>query len=470
MTKKISATVLFFAAFLAFMSSCGQSGPKMITYKEPPRPAGQSDVLELRCEPMDTVRIGFIGVGRRGFNAVKRFVHIEGVSIRAISDMEQFNIDRTQNLLEESGLPKAEVYLDDENTWKQLCERDDIDLVYICTDWNTHTPMSVYAMEQGKHVAVEVPAALTIDECWQLVNTAEKTRRHCMMLENCCYDFFELATLNMAQQGVFGEIVHVEGAYIHDLRESRFNERFGEVSSPEEKPRLRGYYDFWRLKHNTNFDGNAYPTHGLGPVCQILNIHRGDKMNYLVSVSSDQVGMSVYAKERFGEDSPQAKQDYKLGDMNTTIIKTEKGKTIMIQHDVASPRPYSRIHLVSGTKGFAQKYPSEQIALEPNGHHPLSNAQRDSLLAVYEFPFVTEIKEVAQKVGGHGGMDFIMDYRLIYCLRNGLPLDQDVYDAAEWSCLVELTEVSVKNNSAPVQIPDFTRGAWKKIEKLKFAQ
>jgi hypothetical protein len=447
---------------------------RLIVFKEPQRPAGQTDVLELRCDPIPVVRVGFIGIGQRGYQAVRRFTHIEGVEIKAFSDMEQYNIEMAQAVLEEAGLPEAAVYLGDENTWKELCDRDDIDLVYICTDWKTHTLMSVYAMEKGKHVAVEVPAAMTIEECWQLVNTAEKTRRHCMMLENCCYDFFELATLNMAQQGLFGEIVHVEGAYIHDLRNLNFSERFSETSSfnpgegEEQKAGLLGYYDFWRLKYNTEHDGNLYPTHGLGPVCQILNIHRGDKMNFLVSVSSDQFGMTAYTKEKFGKDSPQAKQKYKKGDINTTIIKTEKGKTIMIQHDVTSPRPYSRIHLVSGTKGFVQKYPLQQIALEPDGHNPLSEVNRDLLLKEYEFPFVTEIRELAEEVGGHGGMDFIMDYRLIYCLRNGLPLDMDVYDAAEWSCLVELTEISAQNNGAPVQIPDFTRGSWNKMKELKF--
>jgi predicted dehydrogenase len=305
-------------------------------------------------------------------------------------------------------------------------------------------------------VAVEVPAATTIDECWQLVNTAEKMQRHCMMLENTCYDFFELNTLNMAQQGMFGEIVHGEGAYIHDLRSSNFNPN--------------GYWNMWRLKFNTEHNGNPYPTHGLGPICQVMNMHRGDKMNYLVSVSSNQFGMTEYAKGKFGEKSDQARQEYKLGDMNTTIIKTEKGRTIMIQHDVTSPRPYSRLHTISGTKGFFQKYPSELIALEPNAHNFLSKEQIDSLMLQYEHPFIKEIGEFAKKVGGHGGMDFIMDYRLIYCLRNGLPLDQDVYDAAEWSCLVELTEQSVQNGGMPVKIPDFTRGDWNKLNGLKFAK
>jgi len=261
----------------------------------------------------------------------------------------------------------------------------------------------------------------------------------------------------MAQKGVFGEVMHVEGAYIHDLRWLMFDEK-------------SGYQGMWRLKYNTDHTGDPYPTHGLGPICQVLNIHRGDKMNFLVSMSTDQVGMTAYAKEKFGADSKYAKTPYKLGDMNTTVIRTEKGKTIMVQHDVTSPRPYSRIHRISGTKGYAEKYPVQNIALEPDGHRFLSRARLDSVLKVYEHPFSKEIGELARKVGGHGGMDFIMDYRLIYCLRKGLPLDQDVYDAAEWSSIIYLSEKSVLNGSVPVKIPDFTRGAWNQLKGLKFAE
>ena len=263
----------------------------------------------------------------------------------------------------------------------------------------------------------------------------------------------------MAQQGVFGEVIHGEGAYIHDLRSLNFY--------PSEKG---GYQGMWRLKYNEEHTGNPYPTNGLGPICQIMNIHRGDKMNYLVSMSTKEAGMTEYAKNTFGADSKEAKQTYKLGDMNTTLIRTEKGKTILIQHDVTSPRPYDRKHVVSGTKGFAQKYPVEGIALEPNAHEFLNKAQMDSIMALYEHPITKEVGEKARKVGGHGGMDFIMDYRLIYCLQKGLPLDQDVYDAAEWSCLTELTETSVNKGGAPVEIPDFTRGAWNKLNGLQFAE
>jgi len=443
---------------------------------EPPRPAGQTDVIGLRCESIPTVRVAFIGLGQRGPGAVSRFMFIEGIEVKAICDLEQYNINRVQDILKRNGRPEASAYSGEED-WKKVCERDDIDLVYVCTPWFLHTPMAVYAMEQGKHVAVEVPIARTMDECWQLVNAAERTRRHCIQLENCCYDFFEMATLHMAQKGLFGEVVHVEGAYIHDLRELNFNPRLreGDTYEPGNEnarprfPRLSGYWNYWRLTENEENNGNIYPTHGLGPICQILNIHRGDKMEHLVSMSSNQFNMTVYAKERFGENSDEAKREYKMGDMSTTLVKTTKGKSIMIQHDVASPRPYSRIHLVSGTKGFAQKYPQEQLALEPNAHTAMKYEDMEALLKEYEHPIIKEVGELARTVGGHGGMDFIMDYRLIYCLRNGLPLDMDVYDAAEWSCITPLSEFSVTHGSVPVKVPDFTRGGWQKVDGYQHA-
>jgi predicted dehydrogenase len=460
--KKLLLTPFLLIAFVVMYTSCnlqqdtnefnGFTAKEI--YKVPARPNGQKDALELRCEPIDTVRMAIIGLGMRGSGAVYRYNFIDGAKIVALCDVVSENVAKAQKMLVEAGKPKADEYTGDQD-WKAICERDDIDLIYVCTHWDLHTPIAVYAMEHGKHVALEVPAALTIDECWQLVNTAEKTQRHCMQLENCNYDFFEMATLNMAQQGVFGEIVHAEGAYIHDLRWLNFND-------------TTGYWNMWRLKHLEKEDGNTYPTHGFGPLCHIMNIHRGDKLNFLVSVSTDQFGMTAYAKEKFGEDSDYAKRDYAKGDMNTTIVKTENGKTIMIQHDVTSPRPYSRIHMVSGTKGFAQKWPRKGIALEPDAHNFLSDAEMEKMLIEYEHPITKEVGEKAKEVGGHGGMDFIMDYRLIHCLRNGLPLDQDVYDAAEWSAIIELSRISVQNQGMPVKIPDFTRGSWNKLEKVTY--
>jgi predicted dehydrogenase len=395
---------------------------------------------------LDIVRIGIIGLGNRGPGAVQRMSKIDGVEIKALCDLRPEKAMAAKKLLEHT-THKPDVYTGNENEWKKLCERKDIDLVYIATPWNLHTPMAVYAMEHGKHAATEVPACTELEECWQLVETSEKTRQHCMILENCCYDFFELLTLNMVRQGYFGEIVHCEGAYLHDLLEGNFS---------KEK-----YFDMWRLKENFR-NGNLYPTHGLGPVAQVLDINRGDKMDYLVSMSGNDFMMQAKAKELAVKDNfykPYANKKFR-GNINTTTIRTDKGKTIMLQHDVTSPRPYSRIHLVSGTKGTALKYP-EPSRISNSHEGWLSETEFKSLEEKYQPPIVKKIGEMAKQVGGHGGMDFLMDWRLIDCLRNGLPLDIDVYDAATWSSIAPLSEKSVANRSQSINVPDFTSGSWK---------
>ncbi|MDO5522581.1 MAG: Gfo/Idh/MocA family oxidoreductase [Bacteroidia bacterium] len=428
----------------------------------PERPTGQSHVLQLTAPKIDTVRVGFIGLGMRGPGAVQRFTHIPGTKIVALCDLHPDRVERSQGILEKAGLPRAAEYSGSEEAWKELCERDDIDLVYIATDWKRHAPMMIYAMEQGKHVACEVPAAMTMEEIWDVVNTAERTQKHCMQLENCVYDFFELTTLNMVQQGVFGEVLYAEGAYIHQL------EDFWD-----------SYESDWRLDYNRHHRGDIYATHGMGPACQALDIHRGDKMNYLVAMDSKPVSIPAYLKEKRGEEVT----DFKNGQHTMTFIKTEKGKTIHIQHDVASPRPYSRMYMVQGTNGFANKYPTPGYALKadavdadavPNhenlsAHSYVSAEARQALMEKYKHPIHVELEEQAKKVGGHGGMDFIMDYRLVYCLQNGLPLDMDVYDLAEWCCLAPLTALSLENNSAPVTIPDFTRGHWNDVQGYRHA-
>lgn len=394
---------------------------------------------------IDKVRIGFIGLGMRGPGAVERMSHIEGVEIKALCDKDPQRATKAQAILEKQGLPKAKEY-SGENGWMEMINKEELDLVYTCTPWKLHTPIALYAMQHGKHIASEVPIALTLDQCWQLVETSEKTRKHCMMLENCCYDFFEMLTLNMARNGLFGELVHAEGAYIHDLRDLNFSKT--------------GYADMWRLKENYR-NGNLYPTHGLGPIAQCLNINRGDKMSHLVSMSSNDFMMGAMAKEKAATDPFYNQFTGKpfRGDMNTTLIHTEKGKTIMVQHDVTTPRPYSRIHLISGTKGVASKWPEpERIAF---GHEWVKEEELKALYDKYTPAIIKHVGEIAKKIGGHGGMDFIMDWRLIDCLRNGLPLDQDVYDGALWSSISPLSEQSVANRSRTVDVPDFTRGAWK---------
>lgn len=419
----------------------------------PPKTKNKN-VVGLTCEPLEKVRIGFIGLGMRGPEAVERMMQIEGVEIKALCDIYPERVKAVNEKVTKSGRDAAIEYFGSEEIWMKMCERDDIDLIYSCTPWQWHASNAIYAMKQGKHVAVEVPIATTLKDCWDIVQTAEETRKHCMMLENCCYDFFELTTLNMERNGLLGEIIHAEAAYIHDLRWLKFDKE-------------KGYQGMWRLKFSEKHTGNLYPTHGLGPVAQIMNINRGDRMEYLNSMSTNQFGMSLYAVEKFGKDSPEAKQSYKLGDMNTTLVRTAKGHTIMIQHDTTSPRPYSRIHLISGTKGIAQKWPQQKIALEPNAHQWLKDDEFNKLMKEYEHPLSKRIGEKAREVGGHGGMDFIMDFRLIECLRNGLPLDQDVYDGVTWSSLVELSEISVKNKSKSIELPDFTRGAWKTTKPLE---
>lgn len=410
----------------------------------------QAHVLRLAHSPIPVVRIGFIGLGNRGILTLQRYMQIEGVEIKALCEIREGNLSKALQTLKKSGFPEAIGYTGTEG-WKRMCEHPDIDLVIICTDWLTHTPMATYAMKHGKHVALEVPAAMTVEECWKLVDTAEQTRQHCMMLENCCYDPFALTTLNMAQQGVFGEITHVEGAYIHDLRSIYFADESN-----------GGFHNHWGRKYSIDHTGNPYPTHGLGPICQILNIHRKDRMNFLVSLSSHQAGMTAYARKVFGTHSTEAKQSYLLGDMNTTLIQTVKGKSIMIQYNVATPRPYSRLHTICGTEGFAQKYPVPTIALEPDASTPLEGKALEEVMEKYKHPFTSQYGDEAHRKNLPNEMNYVMDCRLIHCLRNGLPLDMDVYDAAEWSCITELSEQSVLSGSIPVEIPDFTRGAWEK--------
>lgn len=404
---------------------------------------------------MNVVRIGFIGLGDRGSGAVIRMSYIDGVEIKALCDKRVAAVKESQKYLSTYKFTAPTEYYGSENVWKQVCQREDVDLIYICTPWLLHTPMALYAMEHGKHVAVEVPAARTLDECWQLVETSERTRKHCMMLENCCYDFFELLTLNMVRQGLLGELIHGEGAYIHNL----FNMNFAKPKDQQQSD--NAYTDMWRLRENSKRNGNLYPTHGLGPICQAMNINRGDKMEYLTSTSSADFQMGARANDLAARDSfyrEFANKQYR-GNMNTSVIKTYKGRTIMIQHDVTSMRPYSRIHLLSGTKGIVTKWPSpERVSF---GHEWLNEEGMKKLYEDYTPEIVKRVGTFAKKVGGHGGMDFIMDWRLIDCLRNGLALDQDVYDAALWSSVSPLSEWSVAHRSDSIDVPDFTCGAWK---------
>ncbi|MCL4108660.1 UNVERIFIED_CONTAM: hypothetical protein GTU68_006978 [Idotea baltica] len=400
---------------------------------------------------LDTVRVGIIGLGR-GRSHLRAVSKLEGVEVKGISDLIPTKIERAKELLKGTD-HHPDVYTGSEEKWKEMCERDDIDLIYVATPWHLHVPMALYAMEHGKHVGIEVPAATSIEDCWRLVEKSEETRCHCVILENCCYDFFELLTLNMSREGFFGEIVHAEGAYIHDLLRN--------LTAKDLK------WNMWRLKENTGKSGNLYPTHGLGPIAQILNINRGDKMDYLVSMSGNDFMLGEKVRNLADQDDfylPYRDQSFR-GNMNTSIIRTIKGKTIMVQHDVTSPRPYSRLHIISGTKGTAQKYPLPgKISRDHEGW--LDEGEMQAIEKKYQPAIVQKVGEVAKEVGGHGGMDFLMNWRLIDCLRNGLPMDMDVYDAATWSVVLPLSIQSVSNRSMSVDVPDFTAGSWKENEPV----
>lgn len=412
---------------------------------------------------LETVRIGFIGLGNRGPAHLTQISKIDGVDIKALCDLRPEKVNAAAKKIEGTSF-KPHLYSGNKDEWKKLCDRKDLDLVIISTSWELHTPMALYAMEQGKHVCVEVPAAKTIKECWQLVETSERTRRHCMMMENTCYGFFELFMLNLARQGFFGEIIHGEGAYIHHLL-------YGNFSKDK-------YWDMWRLKENSTRNGSLYPTHGLGPIAQIMDINRGDKMEFLVSVSSNDFMMNDLAKKLAAKDNfykPYVNRPYR-GNMNTTTIRTNLGRTIMLQHDVTSPRPKSDGFVVSGTKATAIESPVPKISIAKpatpetwrgsDAQVWISDDDYKALEKKYTPNIVKKLGEVAKQVGFHGGGDFLMDWRTIDCLRNGLPLDQDVYDAALWSAIGPLSEWSVKNNSTSIKIPDFTKGSWKKNQPV----
>lgn len=440
-----------------------------IVVKTPERPAGQTSAIGLTVPKMEVVRVGFVGLGMRGPGAVERFTYIPGVQIVALCDYEQERAEKCQKFLQKASMPKAAVY-SGEKGYEQLCKRDDIDLVYVATDWLHHFPVAMCALENGKNVAIEVPSAMNLKECWDLVNMSEKTRKHCMLLENCCYDWFEMNTLNMAQQGVLGEVIRAQGAYIHNL------DQFWDYYWKDGKNDKLG----WRLDYNMRHRGDVYATHGLGPVAQALNIHRGDRMKTLVAMDTE----SIVGKSLVEQRTDSVCNNFRNGDHTTTLIRTESGKVIEIQHNVMTPQPYNRLYQLTGTKGFANKYPTQGYTLSADqltasgiqpqvdnlsAHGFMPKAEQDALVEKYRHPILKKYGEMAKEVGGHGGMDFIMDSRLIYCLQNGLPLDMDVYDLAEWCCLAELGELSMDNNCAAVSVPDFTRGEWNTIKGFKHA-
>lgn len=464
---KIKSVLLAACVAMSTMSAMGQSlspstkwhwNEGTIVVDTPQRQNGQKSVFQLALPKIANVRVGFVGLGMRGPSAVNRWTEIPGTQVVALCDYEAERAEECQKYLREKGLPPAYTY-SGEDGYKSVCERPDIDIVYIAADWDHHFPIAKYALENNKNVAIEVPSAMNLEQCWALINLAEEKQLHCMILENCCYDWYEMTALNMAQKGVFGEVIRGAGAYIHDL-EPYWEEYW---KNPADKEQLG-----WRLYYNRHSRGDVYATHGMGPVAQAMNIHRGDRIKTLVSMDTK----SVIGKQLVEAKTGKKCESFRNGDQTTTLMRTEGGYVIEIEHNTMTPQPYNRIHTLTGTKGYATKYPVEHYALTKEQlaaagvntdakvtyHQFLPEAEHKALEDKYRHPILVKYGEKAKEVGGHGGMDFIMDSRLVYCLQNGLPLDMDVYDLAEWCCIAELGSLSMDHNCAAVEFPDFTRG------------
>ncbi len=410
----------------------------------PPLRSSAASMLGVPFDKHGTVRVAIVGTGLRGRSVLGELLAIEGVEITALADIAPEKAQRAADMVTKAGRKAPALYTNGERDFERLVQRDDIDFVYTATPWPWHTPVSLAAMRAGKHVGSEVPIALTVEESWELVETSEKTRRHCLMMENCCYGNSELTVLRMVREGVFGTLLHAEAAYLHDLRKILFENRDEGL---------------WRRQPHTEHDTNLYPTHGLGPVAQYLGIHRGDKFEFVVSMSSPEAGLSEWREQTEPKDSAKWNERYKAGDMNTSLIKTAKGRTILLQHDVVNPRPYSRLNNLQGSKAIFNDYPARLYIDGAAGGErwtPLSEFK-----GKYEHPLWTAVGDMARKNGGHGGMDFIMAYRLVQCMREGLAPDFDVYDAVAWSVPYALCEQSIRKGSAPIKFPDFTRGAWR---------
>ena len=414
------------------------------------QPTGGAELLAAPAIP--TVRIGFVGVGGMGSVHVRNLLEVgrvsPGVEIRALCDIRMEHAERAREWVREAGGPEPTLYTRGERDFERMCAEESLDLVFTATPWRFHVPVCLAAMENGKHAATEVPAATTIEDCWALVETAERTRRHCVMMENCNYGRWEMLVFHLVRRGLLGEVLHAEGGYLHDLREVKFSDR-GE--------------GLWRRAHSRERNANLYPTHGLGPVANCLDIGRGDRFDYLVSMSGPSRGLQEYAREHFPPDAPERRETFTLGDVNTSLIRTARGRTITVVHDTNLPRPYSRIHLVQGTRGLFSGYPN-RVYLEGRGPaHEWEDAE--TLLDEYEHPLWRSATGRGAEAG-HGRMDYLEDYRLIRCLQEGLPTEMNVYDAAALSAVTELSERSVTGRSRPHDFPDFTRGGWERFPPL----
>jgi hypothetical protein len=396
-----------------------------------------------KAPPLPVVRVGFVGVGLQGTTHVKNLLDIDGVELRAVCDIAPEKVARAQKLAREAGKREPRGFTNGPRDFERLCAEEDLDLVYTATPWEWHVPVMLAAMRNGKHAATEVPAAQTVEDCWKLVETAEKQKKHCLLMENCCYDRPEMMVLHMVRKGLFGEAMHAEVGYQHDLREIKFETRDEGL---------------WRRAHATRLNANLYPTHGLGPAAQAMDINRGDQFDYIVAMAGNSRGLQDFQREHLPADDPRRQERYVLGDVHTAMIRTKLGKTIYLVHDTNLPRPYARYNVFQGSKGIYNGFPPRFYF---DGQTPAEEFKElDAFAAAWDHP-LWKADRVINAKNGHGGMDFLEDLRLIECLQQGLPTDYDVYDAAAWSCMVELTAISAGARSKPVDVPDFTRGQWR---------
>lgn len=456
--RKFLRTTSFSAAAVATATMFDSCAPQ-----DQERPTGAQYMGDFAAPKLDKIRIALIGVGARGSGHARDFASLEGTEIVAICDLYEDWANRSADRCKEVGEGQRhqniKLYHGDENLWKKMLTEVQPDAVIISTNWKNHAPMAIETMKQGAHAFVEVPIAVTLEEMWQIVDTSEATGKHCMMMENVNYGRDELMFLNMVRQGIIGELMHGEASYIHELR-----------FQMEEQERGTGS---WRTYHYANRNGNLYPTHGLGPVAQYMNLGRtDDTFKSLVSYSTPAMGRKLYGEKNYAADHKWNQLDYKGGDLNTSIIKTHLGRTVMVQWDETSPRPYSRLNLVQGTKGCLAGFPT-RVAIEggvegfTDSHHSWAQGQ-EALAALrekYDHPLYKKLNE-STKNSGHGGMDGIMRYRIVECLRNGWPIDQNVYEGCFWSAVGPMSERSVAEDGAPQQFPDFTRGGWKETKAL----
>ncbi len=397
-------------------------------------------------EPDRTLRIGMVGVGGRGTGLLSTMLQFSGVQVPAVCDIVPERAERAQGMVEKATGTRPEAYTQGQRDWQRLLERDDLDAVLTATPWDWHAPIMVAAMKAGKYAATEVPAAVTVEECWELVRTSEATGMPCMMLENVCYFQDALALLRMVREGVFGDLLHAEVGYQHDCRSLMFSDD-GKLT--------------WRGEHGATKDGNLYPTHPIGPVAQWMNINRGDRFTRISSVSTKATGLKRYAAEKFGADHPLARRQYALGDVNTSLLQTENGLTVTLYFDLVTPRPYDLVFRLQGTKGIHMGGAKGQIYLEGTSPQPHTYEPFAPYMERYAHPLWTALEERAKQHGGHGGSDYVTIYEFLKAVRTRAPFPQDVYDAATWSAIVPLSIASVAQKGAMIDFPDFTQGKWK---------